>query len=301
MTLALLIGSWVALALLVRPPRTFVSKLGPLTQALAGLSAGLSFFLIPVALASVVLSRALWETGGFGLRACGRLVWAILSEPLVRPELSLALLVLAIAPAALARGAISAWRSQSACRKLARRARGRLLVVPAAEPFAFTTGLLRPRVVVSRGLLADTSPEFGSVVLAHEEAHRRGRHPLLLFVAETMARALPLAPLRWASDALRFGLESLADDRAARKTADRKLVAETVAGVALATLGAGPGFEGDEVRRVRRLLAPERSTRLRGVVVVGALFTVLAFAGGHSAHCAADSLQLLATAQCRLH
>lgn len=301
MTLTVLVGSWVALALLVRPPRTFLSKLGPLTQAVAGLSAGLSFFLIPISVASVVLSRELWETGGFGLRACGRLVWAILTEPVARPELSVALLVLAIAPVGLARGTFSAWRSQSACRKLARRARGPVLVVPASQPFAFTTGLVRPRVVVSRGLLASARPEFRSVVLAHEEAHRRGRHPLLLFVAETTVRALPLAPLRWASDTLRFGLESLADDRAARKMADRELVAETVAGLALTTVGAGPGFEGDEVRRIRRLLTPRRSSRLRGVAVAAALFGVLMFAGGHSAHCAADSLQLLTTAQCRLH
>lgn len=301
MTLVLLIGSWVALALLVRPPRTFLSKLSPLTQAAVGLSAGLSFFLIPVAAASVVLSRALGETGGLGLRSCGRLVGAILAEPLARPELSVALLVLFVAPAALASGAVSAWRSQSACRKLARGAREPLIVVSSPERFAFTVGLLRPCVVVSRGLLAGTSPDHRRVVLAHEDAHRRGRHPLILLVAETTARALPLAPLRWASDALRFGLESLADDRAANVTEDRELVAEAVAGLALAAVGAGPGFEGDEVRRVRRLLAPNRSSRLRGVVVVAALFGVLAFAGGHSAHCAADSVQVLATAQCRLH
>lgn len=301
MTLAALAASWIALALLVRPPRTFLSKLGPLSQAVAGLSAGLSFFLIPISLATVVLSRALLVSGGIGMRSCGRLIWAILSHPLAQPELSVALVVLLVVPVGLTRGGVSAWRSQSASRTLGGQGRGPLLVVPSSEPFAFTTGLVRPRVVVSRGLFASAPPEYRAVVLAHEEAHRLGRHPLLLFVAETAARALPLAPLRWASDTLRFGLEALADDRAARTMADRELVAEVVAELALATVGATPGFEGDEVRRVRRLLAPGRVSRLRGLVVVAATLGVLAFAGGHSAHCAADSLQMLATAQCRLH
>lgn len=301
MTLAILVASWVALALLLRPPRPFLSKLGPVPQAVAGLAGGLCFVLIPISVASNVLSRAVWEMGGIGLRTCGRLVWAIVTHPLSRPELSISLASLTIVTVGVAYGSLSAWRSQSAARALARRGCGRLLVVESAEPFAFTCGLIRPRVVVSSGLLTATPPKLQAVVLAHEEVHRLGRHPLLLFVGETVARSLPLAPGRWASDALRFALELLADDRAARKVADRELVAEAVAEVALATVGAAPGFEGDEVRRVRRLLAPCRRSSVRGLVVGTALIGMLAFAGGHSAHCVANSLDLLATAQCRPH
>lgn len=301
MTEAFLVGSWTALALIVRPSGTLLSKLGPRSQAVIGLAASCSFVVIPMAVAAVVLSRGLWTTGGLSLRGCGRLVWAILTQPASRPVMSVALLVLVALPLLLARGVVSAWRSQSASRALSRRARGPLVVVPARESFAFTTGLLRPRVVVSRGLLASTDPRLSDVVLAHEDAHRAGLHPMLLFVAESMARALPLAPLRWASHTLRFALESLADDRAAQRTGDRELVAEAVAGLALATVEAATAFEGDEVRRVRRLLAPRRSSGLRGAAAVAAVFGVLLFAGGHGTHCAADALDLLATAQCRLH
>ncbi len=301
MTLALLIGSWVALALLVRPPGTLLSRLTPRSQTVISLTASCSFVVIPIAIAAVVLSRGLWEIGGVSLRGCGRLLGAILTQPVARPDMTVALLVLVLVPVLLVRGMVCAWRSQSASRALSRRAWEPLVVAPARESFAFTTGLFRPRVVVSRGLLASTDPRFTEVVLAHEEAHRAGRHPLLLFVAGSMARALPLAPLRWASDALRFALESLADDRAAREIGDRQLVAEAVAGLALAIVEAATAFEGDEVRRVRRLLEPRRRSGFRGATAIAAVFGILLFAGGHGTHCVAGSLDFLATAQCRLH
>ncbi len=301
MTMAVLLGSWVALAFVVRPPGTFVSRLTPKPQAIIGLAATCSLVMIPVAIASVVLARGLRETGGASLRGCGRLVWAIVTQPGARPAMSLALLVLVVVPMLMACGIVSAWRSQSACRALSRRARGAIVVVAAPESFAFTAGLFRPRVVVSQGLLASAHPAHRGVVLAHEEAHRAGRHTLLLFITESMARALPLAPLRWASGTLRFALESLADDRAARETGDRELVAEAVAGLALASAGAATAFEGDEVRRVRRLLTPRRPSGLRGGAAIAAVSAMLLFAGGHGTHCIANALDLLATSQCRLH
>ncbi|MGH2760680.1 MAG: M56 family metallopeptidase [Actinomycetota bacterium] len=301
MTLAALALAWIGLAILVRPPRTFLGRLEPRTQAVAALTATLGLALIPISFSLAALYAALSASGGVGLQACGRLVWAILTDPIARPDLSLALGVVAATPLAVARGVASSWRSQSASRALAQRGHGPVLVIATLRPVAFTVGLLRPRVVVSRGLMSRTRSEFRGVVLAHEEAHRRGRHPLLLFIGESAAKALPLAPLRWGADTLRFALESLADDRAVRHTGSRELVAETVASVALASVGGTAGFEGDEVRRVRRLLASDQPAPLRGLLVVAGLFAVLAFAGGHTAHCATEGAQILATSQCRLH
>ncbi|WP_024792888.1 M56 family metallopeptidase [Tomitella biformata] len=53
-------------------------------------------------------------------------------------------------------------------------------------------------------------------VLDHEEAHLRGRHHLIVVVAESLAAALPFVPLcRQAPDALRTLVEFAADHRAA--------------------------------------------------------------------------------------
>lgn len=301
MTIAALALAWVALAILVRPPRTFLERLGPRAQAVASVLAILGLALIPTTCAVVLLSSALSASGGFGVRACGRLVSTVARDPLARLDLTAALLFVTAAPLLFARGAVVAWRSQSALRALIRRRDDGLVVIGTRTPLAFTAGLIRPRVVVSRGLLATASDAHRDVVLAHEEAHRRGRHPLLLFVAETLARALPFAPLRWAADALRFALESRADESAADAMADRAVVAEALARVALASAREAASFEGDEVRRVRRLLDSRRPAPYRSVVVVAVLLTVLAFAGGHSVHCAVDSAQVLATSQCRFH
>jgi hypothetical protein len=300
MTLTSFAIAWVIVMILVRPRNTVLAGLSPKAQASAALAASLALIVVPLSFALVTLSASLSTPGG--LRGCGRLLVAIVAAPLERLDLSISLLVVVAFPIALARGTVSAWRSQSAARTLALRGEDQgLVVVPIGKPCAFAAGLLRPRIVVSQGLLARTPPEFLSVVLEHEGAHRRGRHPLLLFVAETMARALPLPPSRWAADALRFALELRADDHAAKRTKDRGLVAEAVATLAVDSVVPAPAFEGDEVRRVRRLLAPPPSTRIRAAFVIASLSALFVFAAGHTAHCAAESANLLSATQCRLH
>ena len=183
---------------------------------------------------------------------------------------------------------------------MARTGPGKLVVSDSAQRFVFTAGLLRPRVVVSRGLLDFTPAEWQPVILAHEHAHRRGRHPLLLFVAEALAGGLPLLPLRWAADLLRLSLEAVADEHAVRAVCDRALVAEAVGGLALAPAGATVGFEGNEVRRVRRQLAAPPPVRpIVGAALVAATFVLIGFAGAHAAHCGDASVRSLQTTQCR--
>lgn len=261
--------------------------------------AAAALVVIPVSGAAVLLKEALATTGGASLAGCGRLLTAVVQDPFARPGVTGALLLLAAVPLRLVVGVRSAWRSQVHSRQLARHGSGRLAVAPGSECFAFTAGLLCPRIVVSQSLLASMPEEHRRVVLAHEEAHRRWRHPLLLLVVEALAAALPLPPMRSSARILRLALESLADERAASAVGSRSLVAEAIAELALAPAPA-PGFEGQEVTRVRRLLEPPSPHRGFGAaVVVLGMVVAVAFAGTHAVHCAATSADTLAVVQCR--
>lgn len=300
MTIAILVVAWVAVAILIGR-RDAIAATSARAQAVAALASLAALALIPISAAVVTLSRALDAFGGSGLAQCGQLVVAIVAQPLGRPELTVALLVVAAIPSALAFGGVAAWRSQRKASELVRHSGSERVVVPVAELIACTVGVLRPRVVVSEGLLASAPADYVRVVLAHEDAHRRGRHPLLLLIGESVARGLPAPPLRWAANALRFALESRADDKAAEVTS-RALVAETVATFALARGAAGIGFEGDAVRRARRLLAPPshgRAARAAMLLPAAGLLTTLGYAGAHAAHCAHAAAAVLGVVQCR--
>lgn len=304
MTVGLLVAGWVSLAGLASPSGSrLVWRLAPRLQTVVLVTAIGGLALIPASLLAISLSTALTDLGGSGslLDRCGALIAALLDEPLARLDVTLSLLLLAAGLAGTTIGAVSAWRSQASSRRLTRSKGGVLVVADSTERFAFTAGLLRPRVVVSRGLLDHTPGEWRRVILAHEDAHRRGRHPLFVFVAETLARGLPLIPLRWASDLLRLSLEAVADEHAARAVNDRALVAETIGGLALSPAAGPVGFEGNEVRRVRRLLAAPPPLRpMVGAALVVTTLVLIGFAGAHAAHCGDLSVQSLQTTQCRL-
>ncbi|MBD3010697.1 M56 family metallopeptidase [Streptomyces sp. 5-10] len=71
----------------------------------------------------------------------------------------------------------------------------RVEVIESAGSFAFTHGLLRPRVTVSSGLMKSATDGELRAVLAHEAEHVRGRDPLRTLVADFLAArhiALPL-------------------------------------------------------------------------------------------------------------
>ncbi len=303
MTVALLVVGWIALTGLVSPTGSqLVWRLAPRLQTVVLMAAIGGLVLIPASLMAINLSTALANLGWSGslLDRCGTLIVALLDEPFARIDVTLSLLLLGLGTGGVVVGAVRAWRSQASARRLARTGEGKLVVAESAQRFAFTAGLLRPRVVVSRGLLDQTPFEWRSVILAHEHAHRRGRHPLFVFVAETLARGLPLLPLRWAADLLRLSLEAVADEQATRTVGDRALVAEAIGGLALAPAGGPVGFEGNEVRRVRRLLAAPPAVRpMVGAAIVMATLALIGFAGAHAAHCGDLSVQSLQTTQCR--
>lgn len=76
----------------------------------------------------------------------------------------------------------------------------------------------RPRVVVTSAAVAQLSHDQMRAVLAHEQAHIRGRHHLLAVCADGFALAFPMLPLaRHAREQVRMLLEMAADDRALRQ------------------------------------------------------------------------------------
>lgn len=118
----------------------------------------------------------------------------------------------------------------------------------------------RRQVVLTSAALEALDDEQVRAVLAHERAHLRGRHHLLLGTIRGLERALPFLPvLRDARDEIARLLEILADEAATRHTS-RRTIARALVTLASATaptaaLGAGGPAA---LARVRRLLSPPR-------------------------------------------
>lgn len=77
---------------------------------------------------------------------------------------------------------------------------GRVFYTGDEAPYAFTCGLVRPRVVLSRGLSASLEQEELEAVLLHEKYHLSHYEPLKVCLGRAMARSLfliPLAGLLW--------------------------------------------------------------------------------------------------------
>ncbi|NIJ10174.1 hypothetical protein FHU38_000518 [Saccharomonospora amisosensis] len=84
-------------------------------------------------------------------------------------------------------------------------------------PVAYSIGGRRGAIVATAGLHQLTKGER-EAVLAHERAHLRGRHHLLVLAAEVLAAALPFVPLcRRAPATVRVLVELAADAAAARR------------------------------------------------------------------------------------
>jgi Zn-dependent protease with chaperone function len=116
----------------------------------------------------------------------------------------------------------------------------------------------RSQIVVSAGALAALTPSQIRAVLAHERAHLRCRHHLLLALAAGLARAFPYVPLL-AQAELQLGVlaEMAADDDALRRHRRDDLAAALVvlasAGARPAALTAGGPAA---VARLHRMLDP---------------------------------------------
>lgn len=139
-----------------------------------------------------------------------------------------------------------------------------LRVMNEPVPVAYCLPAVRhSRVVLSDGALRALAPDEVAAVLAHEEAHLRARHDLVLDTFTALHRAFPIAvrsevPLNEA----RLLVELLADDAARRRAGAvplaRALVAMAAAPVPRFAMGVSYGT----VVRVSRLAEDVRPHRL---------------------------------------
>ncbi|QUQ65650.1 M56 family metallopeptidase [Kutzneria sp. CA-103260] len=169
-------------------------------------------------------------------------------------------------------------------RRANRGAAATVVVVDSDRPDAFATPSPGGLIVVTSALLAALTPAEQRVVIAHERAHLRHGHAWLLLLADLAEAVNPL--LRNTFDVVRHAVERWADEDAAQRTGDRRLVARTVARVALLrhdnkNRPLTPAATGGQVpRRVRALLSPSPGSRpwlvavIAMVVVCSAVATV---------------------------
>ncbi len=217
----------------------------------------------------------LFSTGGlFGLFRVAGVFWAQGTVPTIVVAMRLACLA-----AGLALLASLCWVLFAAgCAVLSARRRQRVLLtllahgdpkVPGAlvvdHPTAAAYCLpgLRSHIVVSVGTLKLLGRGELAAVLAHERAHLRERHDLVLLPFTALRRAFPKsATCTDAHQAVALLVEMLADDRALRTRPTRELVSALVrfgtAGTCPAPAGALAAAEGEVAARVTRLLQPAR-------------------------------------------
>jgi hypothetical protein len=153
--------------------------------------------------------------------------------------------------AALGREAVRTRRFTRALGGEERRLHGaRVRVVASGAPRAFCAGLLRPRVYVSRGLLAALSPAQLRSVIAHERRHATRRDPLRCALAGALCEALWFVPPVRAARRTQAVVADLAADAAAIATAG----VGPLAGALLVFEAAGPAQSGPGPERLGQLL-----------------------------------------------
>ncbi len=108
--------------------------------------------------------------------------------------------------------------------RLARVADVPLYVTPARRPAAFCFGLLRPRIVITSGLVERLSADEQAAVVWHEVAHARSREPLRCLFARLAANTFFWIPLlRGLLDRFLLVKEIAADRRAVARTSTAAL------------------------------------------------------------------------------
>lgn len=213
----------------------------------------------------------------------------------IHAGLLVALLALVLVP--VVRGAVTTWRVRGAERIVAvLAATGEhhvdlgVTILESAHPLCFTAGLLRPRVLLSRGLFDTLTSEERSVVLAHEHAHVRRRDALTASVVDMLGVLQTRHIRRWLVRELSVAAEQACDEEAAASVRDRVAVAATILCVERMTRDAKlsaldpvtVAFGACAVqRRVESLLGDPllpRSLRRVGVIVGAVVFAVLVLA-----------------------
>ena len=144
---------------------------------------------------------------------------------------------------------------------------------PSAAAYCLPGLRSRSRIVVSVGALELLGRGELAAVRAHERAHLRERHDLVLLPFTALRRAFPRsATCTGAQHAVALLIEMLADDRALRGRPARELVSALVrfgtAGTCPAPAGALAAAEGEVAARVTRLIQPLRPLPAVAVMAV---------------------------------
>lgn len=147
------------------------------------------------------------------------------------------------------------------------------LVVDYPTAAAYCLPGLRSQIVVSVGTLQLLGHGELAAVLAHERAHLRERHDLVLLPFTALRRAFPGSlTCADAHRAVALLVEMLADDRALRGGPARELVSALVrfgtAGPGPAPAGTLAAGQGDVAARVTRLLQPVRPLPAAALVAI---------------------------------
>ncbi|MEZ0106590.1 Zn-dependent protease with chaperone function [Catenulispora sp. EB89] len=131
---------------------------------------------------------------------------------------------------------LSAWRIERDLRRqrdavdlAAEHADRQLRVLEHAAPAAYCLPGTRPRIVITEGTIAALAPDELEAVLAHERAHAKWRHELVVQPFVAWESALPLPPARRATASVTALVEMLADDHAARSVGRPALARALVA------------------------------------------------------------------------
>jgi len=186
-----------------------------------------------------------------------------------------------------------------------------IVVVPGLAIEAYALPGWPGRIVVSDRLLDHLDNGSRAALIAHEQAHLTGRHHLFAAVARLAAAANPL--LLPVARAVEYTVERWADEHAAAVTGDRRLVAETIAQVALLAssgsrraAGVALGITGMRARQVsvawagpvpRRVAALLTAPPRRRTILLAACAVTVLLAGVAALEAARDLHALLELAQ----
>lgn len=163
---------------------------------------------------------------------------------------------------------------------------GSLIIIRSEAPVALTMGFLKPRIVLSTGMLDILSHSELEAVLRHEEFHMRSRDPLRSLLTMTASKVFWYIPiLSWLHRMDGISREILADRHAIERTGSMEGL-----GSALLKLARRPGSmraasfahasfaETSLNLRIRHLIEPEAGVPFRmpwKLVWLSALVTVL--------------------------
>lgn len=154
-------------------------------------------------------------------------------------------------------------------------------VVPGTAVGAYCVPGRRPLVVITSAAREDLSDPELAAVLAHERAHLRWRHDLVLLGSQTLARAFPFVGMFLSADReCRTLVEMAADDQAARVTGGGPVATALLRSATSSAPPAALSMARTSVHeRVERLAVGRREARRGARTVGGVVLAVPVLAG----------------------